>query len=91
MNNAYPCPACGASANLGTGCTGCGRPPHPGAAEVIRLDREIVVLDGEVARARQAYDGLVARLAALRQRRNDVAAAVRAEFPPRPVIPAPGP
>ncbi|WP_230414852.1 hypothetical protein [Micromonospora tarapacensis] len=57
MDNAYPCPACGAPASLDSGCSGCGRPPHPAAAEVIRLDREIVMLGGEVARARQAYEG----------------------------------
>ncbi|WP_341717432.1 hypothetical protein QQG74_26630 [Micromonospora sp. FIMYZ51] len=81
MDNAYPCPACGARALLDSGCTGCGRPPHPAAAEVIRLDREIVVLDGEVTRARQAYEGLAGRLAAIRRRRNELAATVRAEFP----------
>ncbi|GIJ40747.1 SCO7613 C-terminal domain-containing membrane protein [Micromonospora andamanensis] len=81
MDNAYPCPACGSSANLDSGCTGCGRPPHPAAAEVIRLDREIAVLGGEVQRARQAYEGLVGRLDAVRRRRGELAAAVRAEFP----------
>ncbi|MFF5218155.1 SCO7613 C-terminal domain-containing membrane protein [Micromonospora sp. NPDC000442] len=81
MDNAYPCPACGSSANLNSGCTGCGRPPHPAAAEVIRLDREIAVLGGEVQRARQAYEGLVGRLDAVRRRRGELAAAVRTEFP----------
>ncbi|GIJ78207.1 hypothetical protein SAMN05443287_103191 [Micromonospora phaseoli] len=81
MDNGYPCPACGAPATLSSGCTGCGRPPHPAAAEVIRLDREIVALGGEVERARQAYEGLAGRLAAVRQRRGELATAVRAEFP----------
>ncbi|WBB92553.1 hypothetical protein [Verrucosispora sp. WMMC514] len=80
MDNAYPCPACGSPANLTSGCTGCGRPPHQAAAEVIRLDREIVALGGEVQRARQAYEGLVGRLDTVR-RRAELAAAVRAEFP----------
>ncbi|MER7335087.1 MULTISPECIES: SCO7613 C-terminal domain-containing membrane protein [unclassified Micromonospora] len=77
----YPCPACGAPASLGSGCSGCGRPPYPAAAEVIRLDREIAALGGEVERARVAYQGLVDRLAASRRRRAELAAAVRAEFP----------
>ncbi|MBQ1052550.1 hypothetical protein KBX50_29375 [Micromonospora sp. C51] len=81
MDNAYPCPACGGPANLNSGCTGCGRPPHPAAAEVIQLDREIAVLGGEVQRARQAYEGLVGRLDTVRRRRDELAAAVRAEFP----------
>ncbi|WP_433529727.1 SCO7613 C-terminal domain-containing membrane protein [Micromonospora sp. CA-263727] len=81
MNNGYPCPACGAPANLDSGCTGCGRPPHPGAAEVIRLDREILALGGEVERARQAYEELAGRLTTTRRRRAELAAAVRAEFP----------
>ncbi|MFG1890119.1 SCO7613 C-terminal domain-containing membrane protein [Micromonospora sp. NPDC049051] len=89
QNTGYPCPACGAPADLGSGCSGCGRPPHPAAAEVVRLDREIVALGGEVERARATYQGLVDRLGAVRQRRAALAAAVRAEFPvPRPVAPA---
>ncbi|MER5453311.1 hypothetical protein ABT008_00835 [Micromonospora sp. NPDC002389] len=85
MDNGYPCPACGAPATLSSGCTGCGRPPHAAAAEVIRLDREIVVLGGEVQRARQAFEGLTGRLSAVRRRRAELAAAVRAEFPAGPV------
>ncbi|MCL7456622.1 hypothetical protein M8I35_05455 [Micromonospora sp. MSM11] len=89
QNTGYPCPACGASADLGSGCSGCGRPPYPAAAEVVRLDREIVALGGEVERARAAYQGLVDRLGATRQRRAALAAAIRAEFPvPRPTAPA---
>ncbi|MEU6075496.1 hypothetical protein, partial [Micromonospora sp. NPDC047074] len=92
QNTGYPCPACGAPADLASGCTGCGRPPHPAAAEVVRLDREIVALGGEVERARTAYQGLVDRLAGTRQRRAALAAAVRAEFPvARPAIPTASP
>ncbi|MEH1102933.1 hypothetical protein, partial [Micromonospora sp. CPCC 205561] len=90
QNTGYPCPACGAPADLASGCTGCGRPPYPAAAEVVRLDREIVALGGEVERARTTYQGLVERLAGSRQRRAALAAAVRAEFPlARPAVPAP--
>ncbi|RIV35911.1 SCO7613 C-terminal domain-containing membrane protein [Micromonospora radicis] len=85
MDNGYPCPACGAPANLDSGCSGCGRPPHLAAAEVIRLDREIVGLGAEVQRARAAYEGLTGRLTALRQRRADLAGAIRREFPTAPV------
>ncbi|MEU4777770.1 hypothetical protein, partial [Micromonospora sp. NPDC023633] len=89
QNTGYPCPACGAPADLGSGCSGCGRPPHPAAAEVVRLDREIVALGGEVERARATYQGLADRLGAARQRRAALAAAVRAEFPvSRPAAPA---
>ncbi|QKW17466.1 hypothetical protein HUT12_27075 [Verrucosispora sp. NA02020] len=90
VDNGYPCPACGAPATLSSGCTGCGRPPHAAAAEVIRLDREIVVLGGEVQRARQAFEGLTGRLSAVRRRRAELAAAVRAEFPAGPVAGRPG-
>ncbi|MFG3418522.1 SCO7613 C-terminal domain-containing membrane protein [Micromonospora sp. NPDC049460] len=89
QNTGYPCPACGAPASLGSGCSGCGRPPYPAAAEVIRLDREIVALGGEVERARAAYQGLVDRLAASRRRRAELAAAIRAEFPGPAARPAP--
>ncbi|RLK13539.1 hypothetical protein DER29_4563 [Micromonospora sp. M71_S20] len=89
QNTGYPCPACGAPADLGSGCSGCGRPPHPAAAEVVRLDREIVALGGEVERARAAYQGLADRLGAARRRRAALAATVRAEFPvPRPAASA---
>ncbi|WP_422734749.1 SCO7613 C-terminal domain-containing membrane protein [Micromonospora sp. WMMD558] len=90
-NSAYPCPACGAPADLGTGCSGCGRPPYPPAAEVLRLDREIVTLAGEVERARQAYQQIADRLGAARRRRTELAAAIRAEFPApaRSAVPVP--
>ncbi|MGB2569766.1 SCO7613 C-terminal domain-containing membrane protein [Micromonospora citrea] len=80
-NSAYPCPACGAPADLGRGCSGCGRPPYPPAAEVIRLDREIVVLAREVERAREAYREVSGRFDAARSRRAELAARVRAEVP----------
>ena len=97
-NTSYPCPACGASANLVTGCSGCGLGPYPPAAEVVRLDRQIGVLDREVEQARQTYQGLLTRLDETRQRRAELAAGIRARFPapvpPRPVpvtpVPPPG-
>ncbi|MEV4480537.1 SCO7613 C-terminal domain-containing membrane protein [Micromonospora coxensis] len=101
-NSVYPCPACGAPADLGRGCSGCGRPPYPPAAEVIRLDREITVLAGEVDRARAAYREVSGRYDAARSRRAELAARVRAEVPRqaptrpvpvagRPVVPVPVP
>lgn len=89
QNVGYPCPACGAPADLAAGCSGCGRPPYPPAAEVIRLDGEIVVLAGEAERARAAYQGLVDRLAVSRRRRAELAAAIRAQFPGPAAHPTP--
>ncbi|MFF5175513.1 SCO7613 C-terminal domain-containing membrane protein [Micromonospora sp. NPDC000089] len=86
--SAYPCPGCGAPADLSRGCSGCGRPPYPPAAEVVRLDREIVVLGREVERARAAYQDGSARLLAAQRRRADLATRVRTDFP---VPPVPGP
>ncbi|WP_446216714.1 SCO7613 C-terminal domain-containing membrane protein [Micromonospora sp. IBHARD004] len=93
-NTGYPCPGCGAPADLAAGCPGCGRPPYPPAAEVVRLDREIAALTPEVDRARVAYQDLLARLGAARQRRTELAARIRLEIPPpqpRPVRPVPVP
>ncbi|MER6594008.1 hypothetical protein ABT214_19595, partial [Micromonospora purpureochromogenes] len=102
-NTGYPCPGCGAPADLVRGCSGCGRPPYPPAAEVIRLDAEIRALGQEVERAREAYQGLAGRLLAAQRRRAELAARVRAEVarpvpagplppvPPIPVRPAPVP
>ncbi|MCM0678360.1 hypothetical protein NCC78_27340, partial [Micromonospora phytophila] len=90
-NTGYPCPACGAPADLGSGCSGCGRPPYPAAAEVVRLDREIAALGGEVEQARRTYQGLADRLATTRRRRAELAATIRAQFPgpaARPALPA---
>ncbi|MGQ5261886.1 SCO7613 C-terminal domain-containing membrane protein [Micromonospora sp. ZYX-F-536] len=85
----YPCPACGAPADLSTGCTGCGRSPDPVAAEVVRLGREVAQLTPEVERARRTYVELAGRLAASSQRRAELAAIVRAGLaaaaPARPV------
>ncbi|MEV4626111.1 hypothetical protein AB0J90_07460 [Micromonospora sp. NPDC049523] len=84
----YPCPACGAGANLSTGCPRCGRGPDPIAAEVVRLDGEIVALTGRVEQARQAYTALNAALDDLRRRRAALASQVRAAmFAGRPVAP----
>ncbi|MFI6254765.1 SCO7613 C-terminal domain-containing membrane protein [Micromonospora zamorensis] len=74
----YPCPACGAPADLTVGCTGCSRAPDPTAAEVVRLSREIAQLEPQVQRARHAYTELAGRLSALSRRRAELAAVVRA-------------
>ncbi|MFG1896936.1 SCO7613 C-terminal domain-containing membrane protein [Micromonospora zamorensis] len=74
----YPCPACGAPADLTVGCTGCSRAPDPTAAEVVRLSREIAQLEPQVQRARHAYAELAGRLSALSRRRAELAAVVRA-------------
>jgi hypothetical protein len=76
--NAYPCPACGGPASLAAGCPRCHRPPDPAAAEVVRLDAEIVGLTGRVEQARQAYAGLAATLRDTQRRRDELAAQVRA-------------
>ncbi|MDG4805984.1 hypothetical protein O7634_04355 [Micromonospora sp. WMMD1120] len=87
----YPCPACAAPADLTAGCTGCGRPPDPVAAEVVRLGREAADLEPEVERARRTYTELAARLSAVSRRRAELAAVVRAGVAasavPRPVSP----
>ncbi|MEU5528461.1 hypothetical protein ABZ744_16095 [Micromonospora chersina] len=89
-NTGYPCPGCGAPANLASGCPGCGRPPYPPAAEVVTLDREIASLTPRVEAARVAYQELAGRLSTARQRRAELAARIRLEIPaPRPVAPAP--
>ncbi|MBM7079019.1 SCO7613 C-terminal domain-containing membrane protein [Micromonospora humida] len=86
QNTGYPCPRCGAPAELTRGCAGCGLGPYPPAAEVVRLDREIVALGREVERARQAYQGLGGRLLAAQRRRAELAASIRREIPaPVPV------
>ncbi|MBQ0901739.1 SCO7613 C-terminal domain-containing membrane protein [Micromonospora sp. U21] len=74
----YPCPACGAPADLSAGCAGCRRPPDPIAAEVVRLGREVARLGPEVERARRTYAELAGRLAASSRRRDELAAIVRA-------------
>ncbi|MEV6799916.1 hypothetical protein AB0M91_16435 [Micromonospora rifamycinica] len=85
-NTGYPCPRCGAPAELTRGCARCGLGPYPPAAEVVRLDREIVTLGREVERAREAYQGLGTRLLAAQRRRAELAAGIRREIPaPTPV------
>ncbi|MFG1872328.1 SCO7613 C-terminal domain-containing membrane protein [Micromonospora arborensis] len=74
----YPCPACGAPADLSTGCTGCRRAPDPIAAEVCRLSSEVAQLEPEVERARRTYTELAGRLSATSRRRAELAAVVRA-------------
>ncbi|MFI7605803.1 SCO7613 C-terminal domain-containing membrane protein [Micromonospora sp. NPDC049366] len=98
MENDYPCPACGAPADLTGGCAGCRRPPDPEAAEVIRLDRDLVALGVEVERARLAYAELAERFQRGRQRRAELAARVRARvaapvvaLPPVRPMPSPSP
>ncbi|MFY1624748.1 SCO7613 C-terminal domain-containing membrane protein [Micromonospora sp. WMMD735] len=81
QNTGYPCPRCGAPAELTRGCAGCGLGPYPPAAEVVRLDQEIVALGREVERARQAYQGLGGRLLAAQRRRAELAASIRREIP----------
>ncbi|MGW9195850.1 SCO7613 C-terminal domain-containing membrane protein [Micromonospora chersina] len=89
-NTGYPCPGCGAPADLASGCPGCGRPPYPPAAEVVTLDREIAGLTPRVEAARIAYQELAGLLSTARQRRAELAARIRLEIPaPRPVAPAP--
>ncbi|MFI5832595.1 SCO7613 C-terminal domain-containing membrane protein [Micromonospora sp. NPDC051300] len=92
-NTGYPCPGCGAPADLVVGCRTCGRPPYPPAAEVVRLDREITALAPRVDAARLAYQELAGRLSTVRQRRAELAARIRAEIPaPRPAaVPVPMP
>ncbi|MEV1158028.1 hypothetical protein AB0J27_21790 [Micromonospora chokoriensis] len=74
----YPCPACGAPADLSAGCPGCRRAPDPVAAEVVSLGRQIAQLEPEVDRARHTYTELAGRLSALSRRRAELAAVVRA-------------
>ncbi|MFI7659481.1 SCO7613 C-terminal domain-containing membrane protein [Micromonospora parva] len=92
----YPCPACGAPADLSAGCSGCRRAPDPTAAEVVRLSREVAELEPQVERARRAYTELAGRLTAVSRRRAELAAVVRAGLaapvvarPPSLVGPAP--
>ncbi|MFF0874703.1 SCO7613 C-terminal domain-containing membrane protein [Micromonospora aurantiaca (nom. illeg.)] len=89
-NTGYPCPGCGAPADLVAGCRACGRPPYPPAAEVVRLDREITELVPRVEAARLTYQDLSGRLVTARQRRAVLAARIRQEIPaPRAAGPAP--
>ncbi|WP_345122489.1 SCO7613 C-terminal domain-containing membrane protein [Dactylosporangium darangshiense] len=97
----YPCPFCGAPAELEGGCSGCGRPPFPDAAEVVRLNGRTIELYAEVEAARTRYGAAVQRFNAVQSQRNMLAARVKAavaagsEMPPvapsTAKFPAPGP
>ncbi|MEW2142970.1 hypothetical protein AB0869_09155, partial [Micromonospora vinacea] len=77
-DTSYPCPACGAPADLSAGCSGCRRAPDPIAAEVVRLSREVAELEPKVEQARRAYTELAGRLSTVSRRRAELAAVVRA-------------
>jgi hypothetical protein len=85
----YPCPSCRTPANLTSGCPGCGRGPDPDAAEVIRLDAEILALTARLAAAREAVASTDAALRSAWGAREVVAARVRASLMPAAVAPAP--
>ncbi|WP_344512936.1 SCO7613 C-terminal domain-containing membrane protein [Dactylosporangium maewongense] len=79
----YPCPFCGGQADLDAGCSGCGRPPFPDAAEVVRLGAragellvEVEAARAELDEARSKYQAAVQRLNAVRAQRNMLAARV---------------
>ncbi|WP_330186317.1 hypothetical protein KZZ52_10825 [Dactylosporangium sp. AC04546] len=80
----YPCPFCGAPADLEAGCSGCGRPAYPDAAEVLRLNARTIELHGEVEatraeldEARSRYRAAVQRFSAAQSQRNLLATRVR--------------
>jgi hypothetical protein len=88
---AYPCPACGAPADLATGCSGCHRPPDPEAAEVTALNGTVNELAAEVEQARGRYAQAVARLNEVVRRRNELAARVLARVATPAGRPGPAP
>ncbi|MER7283511.1 hypothetical protein ABT369_54730 [Dactylosporangium sp. NPDC000244] len=87
----YPCPFCGAPAGLESGCGGCGRPPFPDAAEVVRLNARTRELYSEVEAARARFGSAVLAYNAAVSQRNLLAARVKASVAttPRPVTPTP--
>ncbi|MER7001906.1 hypothetical protein ABT297_02490 [Dactylosporangium sp. NPDC000555] len=74
----YPCPFCGAPAGLEAGCSGCGRPPYPDAAEVVRLNERTLELYAAVEAARTRYGAAVQRFNDIQSQRNMLAARVNA-------------
>ncbi|AGL15857.1 SCO7613 C-terminal domain-containing membrane protein [Actinoplanes sp. N902-109] len=80
---AYPCPFCRSQASSDTGCPGCGRGPDADAAEVLRLDLEIPVLQARLTAADTALRSAWARreTAAARVRATVAAAARTAPQP----------
>ena len=81
----YPCPVCGAPADLAEGCGGCGRAPDPEAAEVVRLNAELAALAPRVRAALEAYNTLAGEFRATRWRRDELALRVRKAAAPPPV------
>ncbi|GGM65207.1 SCO7613 C-terminal domain-containing membrane protein [Dactylosporangium sucinum] len=80
----YPCPFCGAPADLDAGCSGCGRPAYPDAAEVLRLNgrtielyREVQGARAQLDEARTRYGAAVQRFTAAQSQRDLLAARVR--------------
>ena len=89
----YPCPSCLATADLDHGCPGCGLPPDPVAAEVVRLGHLIAKLADREQQLRRAHADARSELDDARTRRDElaalVAAAAHARRPPPPPPPAP--
>ena len=73
----YPCPACLAQADLVRGCSGCGRPPDPLAAEVVELNTTIAVLREREQRCQADLAAIRQELAKATARRDSLAAQVR--------------
>ncbi|MEU4158928.1 hypothetical protein [Actinoplanes sp. NPDC026670] len=90
MTTSYPCPRCGATASLDTGCPGCGAGPDDDAAEVVRLDTELADLTRQLHDARAQVAALERRFHDTRAVRNQTAArvvAARTPTPPPPLTP----
>jgi hypothetical protein len=93
----YPCPTCGARADLTDGCSGCHLPPDPVAAEVVSLAATIAGLNTEVEEARSRYTAVLQRRGAAIERHNELVGQIRARTsappaapvapPERPVLP----
>jgi hypothetical protein len=90
VTTSYPCPRCGATASLDTGCPGCGAGPDDDAAEVVRLDTELADLTRQLHDARAQVAALERRFHDTRAVRNQTAARVvagRTPAPPPPLTP----